>query len=109
MAKLLGDDVGKEVSKILLHTSRRVLSGAVMVMFGGATVIYDIYRLNSKVQTLAGKRRDGAEDIRSIANQLDSSLNDFLTKDVTKDTIDNDVIKACQETLPAIDKVLNQP
>ena len=53
-----------QVSKILLHTSGRVLSGAVTVVFGGATVIYDIYRLNSEVQTLAGKGKDGAEDIR---------------------------------------------
>lgn len=46
---------------------------------------------------------------RSIADQLESSLEDFLTTDVTKDTIDDDVIKACHETLPAIDQILNQP
>ena len=41
-------------------------------------------------------------------DQLETSLNDFLTTDVTKDNIDAEVIKACDETLPAIDKILNQ-
>ena len=56
------------MSKILLHTSGRVLSGAVTVVFGGATLIYDIYRLNEEVQTLAGRGKDGAADIRSSFN-----------------------------------------
>ena len=50
----------------MLHTSGRVLSGAVTVVFGGATLIYDIYRLNQEVQTLAGKGKDGAADIRFV-------------------------------------------
>jgi hypothetical protein len=53
-----------QVTKILLRTSGRVLSGAVTIVFGGATMIYDIYRLNEEVQTLAGKGKDGATDIR---------------------------------------------
>ena len=39
-AQIFGEDIGREVSKAVLITSGRIFSGAVTVVFGGATMIY---------------------------------------------------------------------
>ena len=85
------------------------MAGAATVVLGGATMIYDIYRLNEEVQTLAGKGKDGATDIRSIADQLESSLDEFLNVDViTEKNVDEELVKVCDEDLAAVDKILHE-
>merc|ERR1712141_378649 len=76
-AQLLGEDIGKEVSKILLRTSGKVLSGGITVVFGSITMAYDIYKLSTEVRSIATKR--AGDDIREIANQLEVALNSFLS------------------------------
>lgn len=76
-AQLLGEDVGKEVSKILLHTSGRVLSGGITVVFGSITMVYDIYKLSTEMEAIATKK-DG-DELREIANQLEIALDSFLS------------------------------
>ncbi len=75
-AKIFGEDVGKEISKLLLHSSGRLLSGSVTVVLGGATMAYDIYRLGGELEHLStgGKREAAAEKLRDIARQLEVAL-----------------------------------
>jgi hypothetical protein len=66
-----------KVSKILLHTSGRLLSGGITVVFGGITMAYDIYKLSTEVEAIATKREGDA--LREISTQLEISLNTFLS------------------------------
>lgn len=83
-AQLFGEDFGKEVSKILLHTSGRLLSGTVTVVLGGATMIYDIYKLTTEVEEIAKLGKDGASEIRTIAQQLEAALSELVPSSETK-------------------------
>ncbi len=100
VAKIFGEDVGKEVrtysestlkvrdphlistiqlqvSKLLLHTSGRLLSGSVTVVLGGATMLYDIYKLNREMGEIAKLGAEGASEIRTIADQLEETLGEL--------------------------------
>ena len=66
-----------QVSKILLHTSGRLLSGGITVVFGGITMAYDIYKLSTEIEAIATKREGDA--LREISSQLEMSLNTFLS------------------------------
>ena len=74
-AQLFGDDVGKEVSKAIMVTSGKVFSGAFTVVFGGATMIYDIYKLNSELENLA--TNGTSANVRKIAEELEVALNEL--------------------------------
>ena len=65
------------MSKILLHTSGRVLSGGITVVFGSITMVYDIYKLSTEMEAIATKK-DG-DELREIANQLEIALDSFLS------------------------------
>ena len=41
-----------QISKLVLHTSGRVLSGSVTVVLGGVTMLYDIYKVTHQVVPL---------------------------------------------------------
>ena len=66
-----------KVSKILLHTSGRVLSGGITVVFGSITMAYDIYKLSTEMEAIATKK--AGDELREIANQLEIALNSFLS------------------------------
>jgi len=74
LAKIFGEDVGKELSKVILHSSGRVLSGSVTVVLGGVTMIYDIYKLSNELEAIAKLGTEGASELRVIADQLEESL-----------------------------------
>ena len=42
-------------------------------------MVYDIYKLSTEVEAIATKPKGAGEDIREIANQLEISLNCFLS------------------------------
>ena len=60
-----------------MHTSGRLLSGGITVVFGGITMAYDIYKLSTEVEAIATKREGDA--LREISSQLELSLNTFLS------------------------------
>ncbi len=78
VSKIFGDEFGQEVSKLVLHTSGRVVTGTVTVVLGGATMIYDIYKLNSGLEAMAnGRDREAAQHLREIADQLQVALQEL--------------------------------
>ncbi len=62
-----------------------MLSGTVTVVFGGVTMLYDIYRLNSEVRELAGHGPEGALHIRQLALKLEESLENIRETPDTRD------------------------
>ena len=66
--------------KLLARTSGQVLSGTVTSVFGGVTMLWDMYQLKNGVQQLAGGGEEGAREMKEIANQLEEGLMDFSEK-----------------------------
>ena len=64
------------MSKILVATSGRVLSGGITVVLGSITMMYDIYQLSMEMEDIATKR--AGDEIRLIADKLELSLDIFL-------------------------------
>ena len=77
-AQLFGEDLGKEVSKVLLRTSGKVFSGSVTVVFGGITMAWDIYKLSNEIEELIKLGAEGANDIRTLAKELEKALLDLI-------------------------------
>jgi len=80
LGSIFGENVNKEIVKLLARTSGQVLSGTVTSVFGGVTMLWDMYQLKNGVQQLAGAGEEGAIQIREIANQLEEGLNEFSEK-----------------------------
>ena len=64
------------MSKILVATSGRVLSGGITVVLGSITMMYDIYQLSIEMEDIATKR--AGDEVRLIADKLELSLDIFL-------------------------------
>eukprot|EP00095_Tigriopus_kingsejongensis_P005247 maker-scaffold353_size198981-snap-gene-0.30 protein:Tk05247 transcript:maker-scaffold353_size198981-snap-gene-0.30-mRNA-1 annotation:"glutamate receptor delta-2-like" len=82
-AKIFGEDVGKEISKMIIHTSGRVISGSVTVVLGGVSMVYDIYKLNGELAQIAKLGSEGASEFRTMANQLEEA-HGFTTVLITR-------------------------
>ena len=51
------------------------LTGALSIVTGGVTMIYDVYQLSGQIDILVKKGgAEGASQIRSIASQLEKNL-----------------------------------
>lgn len=88
-AKLFGDDISREMSKLILVASGRIVTGSVTVVMGGLTMGYDIYKLTSQIEILATKSiESSAEELKEIANKLEESLQE-LHNAVDGNTIEN--------------------
>ncbi|XP_023343503.1 uncharacterized protein LOC111712969 [Eurytemora carolleeae] len=74
IGQIFGEDVNKEITKILLNTGGRVISGAVTSVFGGVTLLWDVYQLRGGVKELASGGGEGAAQLRNIADQLEEAL-----------------------------------
>ena len=61
----------------MLHTSGRVLSGGITVVFGSITMVYDIYKLSTEMEAIVTKK--AGDELREIANQLEIALDSFLS------------------------------
>jgi len=81
-AQLFGDDIGREVSKLIVAASGRVVSGSVTIVLGGFTMAYDIYKLSSQIETLATKSTESsAEELRQIAQKLEEAVEAIASTD----------------------------
>ena len=77
---LVGENVNKEMGRMMVQASSSVLAGTVTSMFGGITMVWDMYQLRSGIQKLAQQGEEGAKQIRNIANQLEEGLQQFFLK-----------------------------
>eukprot|EP00088_Acartia_fossae_P040437 TRINITY_DN42123_c0_g1_i3.p1 TRINITY_DN42123_c0_g1~~TRINITY_DN42123_c0_g1_i3.p1 ORF type:complete len:406 (+),score=119.44 TRINITY_DN42123_c0_g1_i3:84-1301(+) len=75
VGQIFGEDVNKEITKILLQNGSRVISGAVTSVFGGVTLLWDVYQLKDGVKELAAGGEEGVNQLRNIAAQLEEALN----------------------------------
>ena len=80
MGSLVGDNVNKEMGRLLVQASGSMLAGTVTSVFGGVTMLWDMYQLRSGVQRLVQGGEEGAIQIRDIANQLEEGLKQFFVK-----------------------------
>ena len=65
---------------MIVQASSSVLAGTATTMFGGMTLMWDIYFLRSGLRRLATGGEEGAQQIRDIANQLEEGLQHFFMK-----------------------------
>eukprot|EP00092_Neocalanus_flemingeri_P085687 GFUD01107867.1.p1 GENE.GFUD01107867.1~~GFUD01107867.1.p1 ORF type:complete len:234 (-),score=74.02 GFUD01107867.1:81-782(-) len=80
IGSIFGENVNKEIVKLVARTGGQVLSGTVTSVFGGVTMLWDMYQLRSGVKRLAQGGEEGAKQIRDISNQLEEGLNQFFLK-----------------------------
>jgi len=85
IGQIFGEDVNKELSKILLQSGSRVISGAATSVFGGVTLLWDVYQLRGGVKDLVAGGSEGAIQLRNIADQLQRALD--CMQDGTDETI----------------------
>jgi hypothetical protein len=104
-AGIIGDDVAREVSKIFLMASGRIVSGSITVVLGGVTMAYDIYKLTTQVEEFAKLGSDGATDLRTIAFKLEEVLIGIKNQE---QSLSEHELKS-HEQLPIVDQLLEQP
>jgi len=80
MGTLVGENLNQDVGRMIVQASGSVLAGTVTTMFGGVTLMWDIYFLRSGIRKLATGGEEGAEQIRNIASQLEEGLHQFFVK-----------------------------
>merc|ERR1712106_1141529 len=90
IGSIFGENVNKEIVKLLARTSGQVLSGTVTSVFGGVTMLWDMYQLKNGVKELAAGGEEGAIQIREIANQLEEGLMEFTEQNVDDDDDEGD-------------------
>jgi len=93
IGQIFGEDVNKEIAKILLQSGSRVISGAVTSVFGGVTLLWDVYQLKGGVQQLAAGGEEGAIQLRNIASQLEEALGSIVDPQLSAD--EEDQAEAC--------------
>ena len=77
LGQILGERANRTIMKLLARTSGQVLSGSVTLVFGGVTMLWDMYSLRSGVKQLADGSEEGARLIREIADQLELALTEM--------------------------------
>ena len=92
LGSIFGENVNKEIVRLLARTSGQVLSGTVTSVFGGVTMLWDMYQLKNGVKELAAGGEEGAIQIREIANQLEEGLMELSEKNANdlEDSIDDE-------------------
>ena len=78
---LFGESLNKQIARLLAETSGRVIAGTVTSVFGGVTMLLDLYHLKNGIKQLVLGGQEGSLRIRKIADTLEHGLNDFLEKD----------------------------
>jgi len=84
VGSIFGENVNKEIAKLVAQGAGKVLSGTVTSVFGGVTMLWDMYQLREGVKKLAEGGEEGAQEIRNIAEQLEKGLTDFGAKDYSE-------------------------
>ena len=77
MGGMLGETANRTIMKVVARTSGQVLSGSVTLVFGGVTMLWDMYNLKSGIKQLADGSEEGAKMIREIADQLEVALSEM--------------------------------
>jgi len=77
VGQIFGENVNKEIVKLLARTSGQVLSGTVTSVFGGVTMLWDMYQLKTGIKQIVEGGEEAAEQIRDIAQQLEQGLLEF--------------------------------
>jgi len=77
VGQIFGENVNKEIVKLLARTSGQVLSGTVTSVFGGVTMLWDMYQLNNGIKQIVEGGEEASEQIRDIAQQLEQGLMEF--------------------------------
>lgn len=77
VSQIFGENVNKEIVKLLARTSGQVLSGTVTSVFGGVTMLWDMYQLKTGLQHIVEGGEEVAVQIRDIAAQLEQGLLEF--------------------------------
>ena len=77
IGQIFGENINKEIVKLLARTSGQVLSGTVTSVFGGVTMLWDMYQLKTGVTQIVEGGEEAAEQIRDIATQLEQGLREF--------------------------------
>ena len=77
IGQIFGENINKEIVKLLARTSGQVLSGTVTSVFGGVTMLWDMYQLKTGVTQIVEGGEEAAEQIRDIATQLEQGLKEF--------------------------------
>jgi len=83
VAPLLGENMNLQLSKVLLKSGGRLLSGSIASLLGGVTMIWDMYQLNLGIKKLALGGEEGVKQIRLAAEQLEGGLRDLLADDIS--------------------------
>lgn len=81
VGSIFGENVSKEMGKLVAQGAGRLLSGTVTSVFGGVTMLWDMHQLRAGVRQLTEGGEDGARQIRDIAEQLELGLQQFSTRD----------------------------
>merc|ERR1712112_138559 len=84
IGSIFGENVNKEIVKLVAQGAGRVLSGSITTVFGGVTMLWDLYQLRSGVRSLVEGGEEGSKQIRAIADELELGLAEFTEKDYTK-------------------------
>jgi len=84
LGSVFGENVSKEIGKLVAQGAGRMLSGTVTSVFGGVTMLWDMYQLREGVKGLAEGGEEGAREIRNIADQLEKGLEDFSSRDYSE-------------------------
>ena len=77
LGQILGESANRTIVKLLARTSGQILSGSVTLVFGGVTMLWDMYNLKSGIKQLADGSEEGAGMIREIADQLEAALSEM--------------------------------
>ena len=77
VGSIFGENVNKEIVKLVARTSGQVLSGSVTSVFGGVTMLWDMYQLQAGVHQIVEGGEEAAHQIRDIADQLEQGLMEF--------------------------------
>ena len=77
-ASVFRDDVGKEMSKLIISASGRLISGSIAIVIGGVTVAYNVYKLHSEIDKLVTQTVEkSAAELRDIADKLEEALQEL--------------------------------
>ena len=85
VGQIFGENVNKEIVKLLARTSGQVLSGTVTSVFGGVTMLWDMYQLKTGIQHIVEGGEEAADQIRDIAAQLEQGLMEFSQQHTDND------------------------
>merc|ERR1712098_109362 len=77
VGSMFGGDVNKEIGKLVAQGAGRALSGTVTSVFGGVTMLWDMYQLKTGIRQIVEGGEEASEQIRDIAQQLELGLKEF--------------------------------